>query len=141
MTLFVMDTFSYLGIDWGERKVGIALADSETLVSMALVTLQNDRYLLESLARIIGDRNVRVIVIGIPSHVNRERVVYGGEELGLVLAKRFRVQIYYQDEMFTTKLARMALLEKGVRRDLDALDDQEAARIILGDFLARQGKV
>ena len=84
-----MEPFSYLGIDWGERKIGIALADSETRIAMPLETLPNNERLLESMARIIGERNVREIVIGIPSHVNRECVDYGGEKLGKVDTRQF----------------------------------------------------
>ena len=37
--------------------------------------------------------------------------------------------------MFTTKLARQRLIERGVKRNLDAKDDMEAARIILEEWL------
>lgn len=130
-----MEPFSYLGIDWGERKIGIALADSETRIAMPLETLPNNERLLESMARIIGERNVREIVIGIPSHVNRECVEYGGEKLGKILRERFDITIHYENEMFTTKMARAELIARGVRGHLDDLDDREAARIILESFL------
>lgn len=136
-----MDSFSYLGIDWGEKKVGVAVADSETKMALSLTTLPNDRYLLESLAGIIEERNVREIVIGIPSHVNREHVEYGGEKLGNMISERFCLPIRYENEMFTTKMARAELAESGVRGHLDRLDDTIAARIILESFLARNGNV
>ncbi len=134
-----METFSYLGIDWGEKKVGVAIADSETKMAFSLATFSNDAKLLDALGEIIRARTVRDIVIGIPSHVNRERVEYGGEKLGKQLAERFQVAIYYENEMFTTKMARAELIARGVRGHLDAQDDREAARIILESFLAGKG--
>lgn len=136
-----METFSYLGIDWGEKKVGVAIADSETKMAFSLVTLPNDDRLIDALGSIIEERSVWEVVIGIPSHVNRERVEYGGEKLGKQLAERFGVSIRYENEMFTTKMARAELIERGVRGHLDAQDDREAARIILESFLAGKGEL
>ncbi|QQS15652.1 MAG: Holliday junction resolvase RuvX [Candidatus Moraniibacteriota bacterium] len=136
-----MEIFSYLGIDWGEKKVGVAIADSETKMAFSLVTLPNDDRLIDALGSILEERSVREVVIGIPSHVNRERVEYGGEKLGKQLAERFGVSIRYENEMFTTKMARAELIERGVRGHLDAQDDREAARIILESFLAGKGEL
>ncbi len=135
------EVFSYLGIDWGEKKIGVAIADSETRMAFSVTTLPHDARLLEALAGIIAERNVREIVIGIPSHINRERVEYGGERLGNILAERFRIPVHYENEMFTTKMARAGLIERGIRGRLDDMDDREAARIILESFLAGQGRL
>lgn len=136
-----MDSFSYLGIDWGEKKIGVAVADSETRVAVSLATIPNNAALLERLSAIIGERNVREVVIGIPSHVNRERVEYDGERLGALLTERFDVPVRYENEMFTTKMARAELMAQGVRGRLDDHDDAIAARIILESFLAGKGKM
>lgn len=135
------EIFSYLGIDWGERKVGVAIADSETRMAFSMMTLSNDEHLFDSLERIINERDVREIVIGIPSFVNRERVEYGGEKLGKILAKRCCVLVHYENEMFTTKMARALLVERDTRGRLDDQDDREAARIILESFLAGKGRL
>ncbi len=136
-----MEPFSYLGIDWGEKKIGVAVADSETKIALSLMTLPNDERLFDALAGIIAERNVREIVIGIPSHVNRERIEYGGEVLGKLLFERFHIPIHYENEMFTTKMARAGLIERGIHGHLDDLDDREAARIILESFLAGWGRL
>lgn len=140
-TVIFMETFSYLGIDWGEKKVGVAIADSETRMAFSLTTLPNDGHLIEAIGEIIEARAVREIVIGIPSHVNRDRVEYGGEKLGKRLAERFHLPIHFENEMFTTKMARAELIARGVRGHLDAQDDREAARIILESFLAGKGEL
>lgn len=137
----MQEPFSYMGIDWGKRKVGVAVADSETRVAVSLGTLLNDETLLDRLAAIIEERNVREVVIGIPSHVNREQVEYDGERLGALLVRRFGVSVHYENEMFTTKMARAELVANGVRGHLDDLDDAIAARIILESFFAGKGKI
>lgn len=123
-----------LGIDWGASEVGVALASRETKLAFPLVTLRNNILLLDRLGELIHQENVQLVVIGIPSHVNRETVEYPGERLGKELRRRFSVEIAYQNEMFTTKMAQQNLIERGVK-DVGKHDDVEAARIILQEWL------
>jgi len=123
-----------LGIDWGSSKVGVAVADAETRLAMGITTLKNDDHLVEQLRRLTEEYEVTVAVIGIPSRVNREEVVYGGERLGEVLERQLQLKVVYHNEMYTTKMARANLVEQGVR-NLDRHDDREAARLILQSWL------
>ncbi|QQS21241.1 MAG: Holliday junction resolvase RuvX [Candidatus Moraniibacteriota bacterium] len=136
-----MENFSSLGIDWGSKKIGLAIADSETRVALPLSTIPNDEHLLDRLASYVNEYTVREVVIGIPAFVHHERARFGGELLGKQIEDAFHIPVRYENEMFTTKLARAELLARGVRRSLDDLDDQEAARIILESFLARMIKM
>jgi len=77
------------------------------------------------------------VVIGIPSHINRFNVDYEGEKLGEIIEDNFGIEVQYQNEMFTTKMAQQNLIEKGVK-GIKRYDDQEAARIILQDWLDKR---
>ncbi|MFZ2975737.1 MAG: Holliday junction resolvase RuvX [Candidatus Moraniibacteriota bacterium] len=124
-----------LGIDYGKSKVGLALADSETRIAFVYTTLSNDKNFLENLVKIIKKESVGKIIIGIPSYVNREEVLYEGEKLGARIAKVLpEIEIEYQNEMFSTKMAQANLLEKGMK-NVGKFDDQEAAKIILQSWL------
>lgn len=127
----------FMGIDWGKSDVGIALADGETRIAYAYSTIENDKNLLDKLEHIIAEKGVKKVIIGIPSQINREDVEYVGERLGEVLEQNFGVTVEYQNEMFTTMMAQRELLDRGVR-GVERYDDQEAARIILQDFLDRK---
>lgn len=124
----------YLGIDWGMSRVGLALADEETKIAFAHATLENDKNLLQNLAEIIARENVGTAVIGIPSYVNRKEVEYEGEKLGAIIKDVLGIEVCYQNEMFTTKMAQKGLIERGVKK-IKRYDDQEAARIILQEWL------
>ena len=124
----------FLGIDWGKAKVGVALADAETRLAFATTTLTNDASLIDVIGKYIAEYAVETVVIGIPSRINREEVEYDGEKLGKRLAARFGVGVAYQNEMYTTKMARANLVERGMRH-LDRYDDREAARLILQQWL------
>jgi len=126
-----------LGIDYGESKVGLAIADSQTRLAFAYGTLTNDKNLLQNLAEIVERENISKVIIGIPSHINREQAIYLGERFGGFLKEKLKIEVEYENEMFTTKQAYRNLIAKGVK-GIKRYDDQEAARIILQSWLDRQ---
>lgn len=130
---------NYLGIDWGEAKIGLALANGETKIAFAYATLKNDhKNRIIEISEIIKRENIGTVVIGIPSYINRKETIYPGEKMGAELNKKIdkQVKIVYQNEMFSTQIAQRNLREKGIKR-IGRFDDQEAARIILESFLDR----
>lgn len=129
---------NYLGLDWGSVNVGVALAHGETRVALPYTTLKNDKNLLQRLGEMIARENIATVVIGIPSYINREAVEYEGEKLGRLIKENFSVNVSYQNEMFTTKIAQDHLKELGVK-GISKLDDVEAARIILEEWLDTSG--
>lgn len=133
----MMDAVSavnYLGIDWGKRDVGLALAHAETRIAIPFATEHNDDGLVERLARLILQESIGTIVIGIPSYVNRREIEYPGERFGRSLAKKTAATIVYQDEMFTTKMAQQRLIQRG-EKAVSQHDDAEAAAVILQQWL------
>lgn len=124
----------YLGIDYGKSDVGLALADEETKMAFIYKTIKNDKKFLQNLAEIIKKENARVVIIGIPSYVNKQEVVYEVEKLGKFLEENLKVEVEYQNEMFTTKMAQANLIERHVK-GIKRFDDQEAAKIILQEWL------
>ena len=124
-----------LGIDYGRTKVGLAFANSETKIAFVHGTLKNDKDFLQKLLEIIEGENIGKIIIGVPSYVNRKEVVYESEKLGDTIKKILpTVEIEYQNEMFTTKMAQKNLIERGIK-SVKKHDDEEAARIILQSWL------
>lgn len=126
-----------LGIDYGASDIGLALADEETKIAFAYKTLKNDKNFLQNLAQIIEKENVKTVVIGIPSYINKESVEYDAERLGKFIEENLKIEVEYENEMFTTKMAQAKLIEKGVK-GIKRYDDQEAARIILQEWLDKQ---
>lgn len=132
---------NYLGIDWGSAGVGVALAHAETGVALAYTTFRNDTHLLKKLGEIIASEEIGTIVIGIPEYIHRETEESGGEKLGKIVAQQFPIQVAYQNEMFTTKMAQANLIERG-EKNVSKHDDAEAARIILQEWLdTRSGEI
>ena len=128
------ETFEYdLGVDYGQAKAGLAIGDSETRIAFAFGTLRNDKDFYHNLMEIIRKEKISKVIIGIPSRVNREKTEYAGEKLGEYLKNSEKIPVEYQDEMYSTKIARENLKEKGLR-DINRFDDEESARIILDSW-------
>jgi putative transcription antitermination factor YqgF len=127
-----------LGIDYGASKVGLALGDFETKMAFSYGTLDNDENMLQKLAEIIEKENASKVIIGVPNHINRKQVVYPGEKLGEFLENKLKIEVEYENEMFTTKMAEQGLIERGVK-GIKKHDDEEAARIILQSWLDKNG--
>ncbi len=123
----------FLGVDYGESKIGLAIADSETRIAFVYGTLKNDKKMLQNILNIIGKEKIETVVIGVPKRSGDKNITYAGEKLGETLRKE-NIDVYYQDEKYSTKMARENLKEKGMKK-IGRLDDQEAAKIILENFL------
>jgi putative Holliday junction resolvase len=126
-----------LGVDYGQSKIGLAMADSETRIAFGYGILENNKELFQKLAEIIKKEGILKVIIGIPGFRNKgnggnQEIYRGfGEELKKVLPE---IEIEFTNEMFTTNMAQDNLKEAGVK-NMQTLDDQEAARIILQSWL------
>jgi putative Holliday junction resolvase len=126
----------YLGIDYGESKCGLAIADSETRIAFAYGVLKNNEEMLKNILAVVKKEKIETVIIGVPKRMGDKKIVYNGEKLGEQLEKE-KIEVFYQDEIYSTKIARENLKEKGAR-DINRFDDAEAARIILDSFLQKR---
>ena len=125
---------SFLGLDFGRSKIGLALADNETRMAFALGILKNDGDFQVKLKKIIVEKNIGKIIVGATKH---DKDLQGSEEklkFGKELESKLGIPVEFFEEMFTTKMAHENLKMHGGKK-LAQFDDQEAARIILQGWL------
>lgn len=124
----------YLGIDWGEKKIGLAIADEETRLAFADQVVFNDEKVWENLNKIIDDYSVNKIIIGLSTHDvqsdNEKKIKAFAENL----KKKFDIEIIFTEEMFSTREAHENLKKQEIKK-LDLKDDAEAARVLLQSYL------
>ena len=125
-----------LGIDFGQSKIGLAIADEETRMAFAFDTLPNDNNFLKKLTEIVAKEGVKTIVMGMTSHDKDEKSAEEKRNFAKMVEKEIGMPIVFQDEMFTTKMAQDNIKQRG-GRNIAKTDDQEAARIILQEWLDR----
>ena len=126
-----------MGLDYGDKTVGVAISDELLLTAQPVETIQRERpaKLRKTFARIeelIGTYEVDRIVLGLQEGERCERT----REFGDQLAKRTGIEIIYQDERLTTKEADAVLNEGGVRKEnRKEYIDKLAASLILQGYL------
>ncbi|HEY1767118.1 MAG TPA: Holliday junction resolvase RuvX [Terracidiphilus sp.] len=131
----------YLGLDIGNRRIGVAVADELGLTAQPVLTLErrhNRREDLRSLARLCRRFGVAGIVVGNPLRLSGEvssqtaRAQAFAAELGELTG----LPIHLWDERLTTRAAHQILYEAGHPRQTHRrVVDQVAATLILQDFL------
>jgi putative holliday junction resolvase len=131
----------YLGLDIGNRRIGVAVTDELGLTAQPVLTLdrkRNPRDDLRSLARLCRRFGVAGIVVGNPLHLSGEtspqaaRTQAFAAELGALT----ELPIYLWDERLTTQQAHQILYEAGhARQEHRRVVDQVAATLILQSFL------
>ena len=133
-----------LGLDYGARRVGVALSDPTGTFAQPLETLAcrgaRDASLYARIAARVREYDVRRIVVGLPLHMNGGRgpEAQAAEAFGARVAKAAGVPVEYLDERWTTLEARRACEEVGVRRArMKQHVDAVAASLILRAYLER----
>ena len=132
----------YLGLDIGNRRIGVAVSDELGLTAQPVLTLErrsSRREDLRSLARLARRFAVAGIVVGNPVHLSGEsspqaaRTQAFAAELGALTG----LPIHLWDERLTSREAHRILYEAGhARQDHRRVVDQVAATLILQSFLA-----
>jgi putative Holliday junction resolvase len=140
-----------LGIDLGERRVGIALADGDASPARPLVTLQRARDMAgdtAGLRALVVAHDIDELVVGLPLDVSGDEGSQATltREWAEAVAADLRLPVTFRDERLTSHLAedRLGPMKRGrsggppTRAQRDAYRarvDREAAAIILQDEL------
>lgn len=125
-----------LGLDFGEVRVGVALADSEIKLSSPLATLRNDASLLTKIKKLILDNKVDKLVIGLPRNLNGDETpqTASARAFASKLEAALELPVYLVDEAATSVEAEAQLRASGrpyAKGAIDAL----AAALILDNYL------
>jgi putative Holliday junction resolvase len=137
----------FLGLDVGNRRIGVAVSDELGLTAQPVLTLERKRSQREdmrSLARLARRFEVVGIVVGNPVHLSGDVSPQAAktQAFAAALAELSGLPIHLWDERLTTREAHQILYEAGhARQQHGRVVDQVAATLILQSFLdQRRGK-
>lgn len=133
-----------LGLDIGERRIGVAVSDAEGRLATPLTTIAARplEQAFRHLARLVEEYAVSEVVVGLPLTLRGEigpqaQVV---QQVAQQLKARLGLPVHLFDERLTTAAAEQTLRELGVKPEKRKQRvDQIAAALILQDFLDRRG--
>jgi putative Holliday junction resolvase len=130
-----------VGFDFGQKRIGVATSDSESILVSPHATLLNDDKLLIKLQEIITEVNPFYIVVGNPKHLSGESSTSSeaAAVFGNLLRSIFAGPIYLVDERLSTSNAYSQMREIGKsERESKAVIDQIAAINILESALLNE---
>lgn len=122
----------YLGIDYGEKRIGIAISDPGGRIAFPQKVIYNfgNKYLWKELETLLQENQILEVIVGLPLN-------FDGEETGQTrevrkfadqLKKVSSVPIEFENEILTTQMAEQA----GVKKEHT---DEAAAALILQSYL------
>ena len=131
---------SYLGIDYGLRRIGIAVSDERGVLAFALETHTEGRdgSVLARIAELIAERTVGCLVVGLPLTADGRETEIAGRARRFAdrLRREFGLEVLMWDERFSSAEADRYL--KGATGVVKGDRDAVAAAIILQGYLDRR---
>ena len=129
-----------LAIDYGSKRIGLALSDPLLIFSYSYKTILNDDKLWQNLDQVIKEKQVAKIILGVPYQENgnlssNAPVILKFKE---ALSKRYSIDIIEWDESQTSERAKEIIIQtvpgKKKRRDKGIID-RSSASIMLQEYL------
>lgn len=129
-----------LSIDFGEKRIGLALSDPLGLIATPLEVFEytSREKALARIAATIKRKDAKEVVIGLPLEMNGNRGIKAkeAEEFANSLRKIIDIPVFCWDERLTTAEAQRALLEGDVSRaGRRQRADMVAAALLLQSYL------
>ncbi|TSC53207.1 MAG: putative holliday junction resolvase [Parcubacteria group bacterium LiPW_72] len=124
-----------LAIDYGEKRVGLAISDPEDRIALKYKTilLEDAKQLLEELKKVCQEEEVKRVVIGLPISLSGQdsKQTKAVREFAEYVRIKLNLDVQLEDERLTSVEA-----ERTQAKDID----EESARLILQTYLDRRKK-
>lgn len=138
-----------MGIDFGTKRVGLALSDERASIAFPHSVLSNNDLLLGDLVKLIKSEDVEKVVIGFSvNHLGGHNAIMStAKKLALSIEKASGLKVFFQNESFSSveaerflnygKPTTKTMRQKKNKQDLDA----SSAAIILQRYLDANIKI
>ncbi len=129
-----------LGIDFGLKRVGLAISDAVGVMALPLATLErtDNQTLFAELLAVLDRERVQAVVVGIPYGLNGEETLSTRQALNFVdrLKRRSDLPVITVDETLSSAIAEQRLADAGIPgKKRKPVLDQVAAQVILETYL------
>ena len=134
-----------LGIDAGERRIGLALSDETRLLATPYRVVQRDKGLgpaIDMIANVAKIQNVELIVVGLPLNTDGShgRQANRAANFAKIVGRVTELPVEMWDERYSTQDAEARIREAGGELRSHGPVDSQAAAVILQGFLDAQPK-
>jgi putative Holliday junction resolvase len=129
----------FLGIDYGAKRIGIAISDDGGTLAFPKEILSNTEQSISKIGKILELENIRQVVVGesLDYDGSKNKIEIEIEDFVKKLEENFQVKVVREKEFFTTVEARRYGNSEG---DTKKSIDSSAAALILQRFLDKNNK-
>jgi len=137
-----------LAIDFGERRMGLAISDPLGITAQGLPTIDTRKTedIFSHIQNILKDRKVKKVVVGMPKNMDGS-IGFKGEEVKKFIGKLIQktgVKVIAWDERLTSVQSQKSMREMGTKQKKKETVDRISATLILQsylDSLSKKGKI
>jgi putative Holliday junction resolvase len=137
------ERYRVLALDFGTVRIGVAVSDELRMLASARGTIKNDGLVLPSVMKTIESEEAKIVVLGLPVGLSGQETAMTTQvrKFGDRLKRKLDelgVAFEYRDERLTSVMANANIAMSGlpkIKREQKGLRDEEAARILLQDYL------
>jgi putative holliday junction resolvase len=133
-----MGSVRLLGLDYGKKRIGLALSDPMGWSAQPIGFLLNDSKILDQLSALVRKHDVSEVVLGYPLSLSGKEGESAKEVAAFAkkLEAAIGIPVHLWDERFTTSEAENLLISGDVRREKrKEVRDSIAASLILQGFM------
>jgi len=125
-----------MGLDIGDKRVGVAVSDKLEITSLPLEVYKNDNKINQKIKSLVDKYDIKKIVVGLPYTLKGEIGTQAKKVISFVnnLKKGLSIGVDYIDERYTTKIP----LRLSGKSAGDKKIDKFSAGIILSDYLIKR---
>ena len=129
-----------LAIDYGEKRLGLAISDPNQIISKPLKTiiLSDSQYIYNELEKIISDYEIQKLIIGLPLGMDGKNTQQTSkvEAFKENLQNKISIPVILFDERLSSVSAKKSLISQGIKTGHNKSKiDQTAAAIFMQHFL------
>ncbi len=128
----------YLGIDLGEKNVGLSISDSKGIIAEPLKVIQRstDDELIKNISRICEEKGIEKIIVGVPESAD-SKIQNEFKNFANILESETHLPVDTWDETFSTKQAQNMVAFSDSRRGKKTSEhkDSVAAAVILQEYM------
>jgi len=130
----------FLGIDYGNKRIGIAISDQTNVIANPYTTIINSGFgdIISKIISIIEKENITDIVIGLPlsfNFKNTKQTELTQKFIDYLNLKLLKIKIHIENEILSTKEAENKLENLNNK---NSIIDQTASSLILQSYLDKQ---
>ena len=133
-----MEETRLLGIDFGLKRIGLALCDPLFTFAYAYKTISNDKNTWVNLSEIINENKIKKIILGLPGGEQNKMLIDKILDFKNKIEKKFYVEVITWNEDYTSAIAQERIIQSVVKkkkRKEKGLVDQNSAAVILQEYL------